>query len=1335
MLGIQVGARQGLVRLLVAIVVGLGLGALALATPAAAATITVTTTSDAYGNDGHVTLREAIESVNNGVDVNDVVATGTYGTNDTIQFTIGTGVQTISPTGGLPFIIKPVTIDGTTQPVYAGAPLIVLDGSTTGTGYNGLVINASDVTVKGLVIRGFDQAGIVINQPDGKVLGSYIGIAADGTTAAGNGTDGIQVEGSGAIIGGAIANDRNVISGNGANGIFICTCASATVKGNYIGTNAAGTAPLGNAQYGAFIYDAVGVTIGGTTAGAGNVISGNNVAGVAALSTGHANLNLTITGNYIGTDVNGTAALANGSGVLVNDAGGITVGGTNPGAGNLISGNTTFGVYFSSSTPGVTTDSVIAGNLIGTDKNGTAALSLVNNQTAGGVMLQDSERVTVGGTSASARNIISGNSGTGVNVFGSGTTGAKVFGNYVGPDKNGTATIVDGGGDPAQSMGIEVRGAPNVLIGGTDTGAGNVVSGHKFEGILITGTVTGTIVAGNLIGPDKNGTAPLGNLAGVHVLDASGATIGGTSVAARNIISGNNVPMGVSGSGIIVNGSSTFGTVIAGNYIGTTPNGTAALPNAIGIGISEGTGTTVGGTATGAGNVISGNTNDGVSVSGAVTAATTIFGNYIGTNAAGTAAVGNGGNGVGVQTSLSVKIGGSTAGARNVISGNGASGVLMSGPGTIRGNYIGSDKNGTAALGNSAAGIEVALATNVTIGGTNAADANLITGNSGAGVSVVSVSQAAILGNSIYGNTGLGIDLANNGVTPNDAGDSDGPGPNGLQNFPIVTSAATTVEASHIAVTLSSQASQTYTVEVFSSPSCDGSGNGEGQTFLTRGTLMTDGSMTGSLALSASGMTIGQMVTATATDAGNNTSEFSACVPVVAPAMTVTPSGGTTATVEGGATDTFTIVLTSQPTAPVMIAMASSATGLASFAPSATLTFTAANWNIPQPVTVTSVEDQVYNVANYNIAFTVTSSDTFYNGMTVAALPAMHTENDPQSTLTVANVSSSEAASGTSTLTFTVTMVPASGSSVTVQYATSNGTATGGVDCAAGIDYLIKSGTLTFAPLETSKTVPVTVCSDAVSESPETLTLTLSNPTIATIGQATATGTIQDGTTLTISIADATVVEGNSGTTAATFPVTLSIPSAQTVTVQYATGDGTAQGGVDFQNASGTVTFQPGETSKSIAVNVIGDTLFEPNETFKLTLASPTGGASLGRAQATGTIQNDDVPRPCTPRPPIVVQPTASGGQLQVTVTASPLNTQAANPMTTIRFWTFQNARVTLNGQTIASGQAVPIPANTTSLSFTVARATPGQATNVPFTVVDTCGEWPTFVGGGTSGF
>lgn len=217
----------------------------------------------------------------------------------------------------------------------------------------------------------------------------------------------------------------------------------------------------------------------------------------------------------------------------------------------------------------------------------------------------------------------------------------------------------------------------------------------------------------------------------------------------------------------------------------------------------------------------------------------------------------------------------------------------------------------------------------------------------------------------------------------------------------------------------------------------------------------------------------------------------------------------------------------------------------------------------------------------------------------------------------------------------------------------------------------------------------------------------------------------------TLSIADVTVTEGNSGSANAVFTVTLSAASGQTVTVQYATADGTATAGTDYTATSGTLTFLPGETSKTISVPVLGDPTVEADEAFTVTLSSPTGGATLAQAQATGTIPNTD--SVCGPRPRVTLTPAPGGGKLQVNLASTPLNTNVTNPMTSLTFDALSNARVTLNGQTISSGQTVTLPANSTTVAFTVERITAGQATTAQLTVTDGCGTWKTVVGGGAS--
>lgn len=279
--------------------------------------------------------------------------------------------------------------------------------------------------------------------------------------------------------------------------------------------------------------------------------------------------------------------------------------------------------------------------------------------------------------------------------------------------------------------------------------------------------------------------------------------------------------------------------------------------------------------------------------------------------------------------------------------------------------------------------------------------------------------------------------------------------------------------------------------------------------------------------------------------------------------------------------------------------------------------------------------------------------------------------------------------------------------------------------------------TVTWADGESAtKTVAIPIVQDQVDEAAESFGVAVSLPANrfgATLGaQTTATVTITDDDPLVLSIADRTLAEGQSGTTNATFIVTRGGATEQTVTVEYATSDGSAKAGQDYTATSGTLTFAPNETTKTITVPILADTVAEPDESFTVTLSNPTN-ATLLVAQATGTIQNDDVVVACGPRPRVTQTLTAGGGALAVHVESSALNTPANNPLQRIQFGTLQNATVTLNGQPVTSGQTVTLTPGVVLADFTVRRVTAGQPTTVPFTVVDACGEWPTFVGGGAS--
>ena len=225
--------------------------------------------------------------------------------------------------------------------------------------------------------------------------------------------------------------------------------------------------------------------------------------------------------------------------------------------------------------------------------------------------------------------------------------------------------------------------------------------------------------------------------------------------------------------------------------------------------------------------------------------------------------------------------------------------------------------------------------------------------------------------------------------------------------------------------------------------------------------------------------------------------------------------------------------------------------------------------------------------------------------------------------ISVSDTSLVEGNAGTTQAAFKVSLSKASTETVTVDYATADGTAT------AGSDYAAVKGTLTFAPGETVKTVQVSVRGDTLVEADETFALRLSNAGRATLSGASATATIVNDDAApaplpTLKVADLTVQEGTGGAATALVTVTLSAPSSTPVSVGYATHDGTAVAGSDYTAAQGTLTFAPGETTRTVQVAIRGDALVEGNETFELALAAPTG-ATLAKAQGIVTIADDDV--------------------------------------------------------------------------------------------------------------
>jgi M6 family metalloprotease-like protein len=227
------------------------------------------------------------------------------------------------------------------------------------------------------------------------------------------------------------------------------------------------------------------------------------------------------------------------------------------------------------------------------------------------------------------------------------------------------------------------------------------------------------------------------------------------------------------------------------------------------------------------------------------------------------------------------------------------------------------------------------------------------------------------------------------------------------------------------------------------------------------------------------------------------------------------------------------------------------------------------------------------------------------------------------STLTIDDVSVTEGSGGTTNATFTVTLSPTSGEQVTVDWATANGTATGGGVPGPGVDYYTGSGTLTFEAGQATRTIDVTIVGDTAGEPNETFYVNLSGATNAGIGDDQGVGTILDDELPSLSVSDVLLMEGNGALSYAAFTVSLSRAAAETVTVICVAVEGTASGQSDFLRIAGVLGFAPGETTKTVGVYVLGDLVSEEAETFFLSLSDATN-ATIADAEGTATILDDD---------------------------------------------------------------------------------------------------------------
>jgi parallel beta-helix repeat protein len=841
----------------------------------AAATLSVTNADDS----GPGSLRQAILEANatNGL--------------DRIVFQIpGAGVHTITLLAALPAITDSVVIDGTAQPGYAGTPLIELDGSSAGSSA-GLRLLTANSAIKALAINRFIAQGLLIQGAGNNLVqGNFIGTDPSGTIARGNALQGIWLNGSsGNLIGGTNAFEGNLVAGNGDAGLYLLNSGSNTIQGNLIGTTAAGTVALGNANNGIFVGNttgnsALGNQVGGAAPAARNVISGNRGSGVYLNGSGTTG-NL-VRGNYIGTDTTGSAAIPNtGDGVTINSAASNTIGGMDAGAGNLLSGNTQGGVGLKGTGAN---NNVIQGNFIGT---GAAGLAPLGN-TLSGVTIFGGNSNLVGGATTAARNIVSANRLSGIYIT-TNSAGNLIQGNFIGLDATGATALGN------SVNGISIDSASFNTIGGTTPSARNVISGNTMHGIeTFNPAASSNWVAGNYIGSDVTGTSARANkLCGLHI-QSPGNIIGGSVYGTGNLISGNGQ------DGIFLDGTNAANNLVQGNWIGTAAGGATGLKNIrAGIGLSWAPANTIGGTAAGAGNLISANADSngdaGIYLIGSGATGNLIQGNKIGTDITGTLPLGNAHEGIYLERAPSNTIGGTVSGTANLISANNTRGILLTNASwnVIQGNLIGTAIDGVSNLGNTWYAVECTNASNNLIGGTNAGAGNRLAFsqlNNGFGCPGVRIrggsTNDAILGNTIFSNRGLGIDLGAYDVNPNVPCNT-ASGDNMLQNYPVL-SQAVGGNCTGIRGTLNSRPNSAFLLQFFANPACDPSGYGQGQFYLGQATVITGTYCTnGFVATLPNQVPIGYVITATATDSANNTSEFSACVPVASvPALSVNPA-------------------------------------------------------------------------------------------------------------------------------------------------------------------------------------------------------------------------------------------------------------------------------------------------------------------------------------------------------------------------------------------------------------------------------------------------------------
>jgi trimeric autotransporter adhesin len=851
---------------------------------------------------------------------------------DRIEFQIATTPKVIFTTNALPTITEPVEIIGFNLP---NLERVEVNGQRTGSGTDGFRVAATNTTINGLAIYRFPGAGIIFFGGSNRVDDCWIGHAG-GTTSQPNGQGGVFITNSAMNV-----VTRSSIAGNSQHGVRI---ANAGASNNIVAENRIGARPVGVSGSPVLANSTDGIHLNGAPNNlvSNNVIVANSNDGVE-LNAANANV---IVANYIGGTLDGAAFANGAHGInLNNNARSNRIGGVVASERNVIAFNNQDGVTVAAGTNNaIRANSIFSNGDLGIDLANNGVTANDPGDSDSGANLLQNFPVLTSATNTAAGLIVFGtlnsrpNASYAIDFFSNvahdpSTNGEGQF--YLG------STNITTGADSNASFTFTLPLAMGRFISATatDTNGNTSEFSRSIRPESTLEPLTFTVVNTNDSGPgslrqailDNNGsvTSNRNTIAfaipgsGPHVISPlsqlpallesvaiDGLTQSGAS--ANTLSNGNNAVLkiqllglqagsgvdglkltrarhfvrglsivGFNGDGIEVstNGSAT----IEGCFIGADFSGTNAIANGgHGIYISAVSENVVGGVMPSARNVISGNGQNGVHITGITAVNNAVLGNFIGTDASGTSYLGNGGDGVQINNASDNAIGADYDGAGNLISGNNNDGVEITGASStwnfVARNRIGTDVSGLLPLGNNQHG--VAFSSNARsnlIGFINATNGNRIAYNNGNGVHTGSNgTNNAVRFNSIARNAGLGIDLGNNNsVTANDAGDTDS-GANLLQNFPVITNGVLNPASTDIAGHLNSRANASFVLDFFASQTADPSGYGEGDQYLGSANVTTDASGNAVFSVSFPVVAAGRHLTATATDTNGNTSEFSA---------------------------------------------------------------------------------------------------------------------------------------------------------------------------------------------------------------------------------------------------------------------------------------------------------------------------------------------------------------------------------------------------------------------------------------------------------------------------